>query len=143
MPRIEAEKREFLSPVEKGQDVKMLKFRGTFNAEDSHYPGEMISGCKMIERCVDACTELSNIRDNGDGGLVVHVEADILYPVHMLDAYEIIVWLVKQGRTSRVMAFEMYKTSEYNHDTDRNEVFDEAVLTVKGQSVFVVDEPAE
>lgn len=143
MPRIEAEKREYLSPVVKGQDVMMLKFRGTFNGEDMHYPGEMISGCKMMERCIDACTELCNIRDNGDGGLIVHTSADIMYPVHMLDAYEIICWVEKQGRLSRNIGYEMYKTSEYNQETDRSTVFEEPVLTVKGDVVFVVDEPAE
>ena len=103
-----------------------------------HYPGEMISGCKLMEKCIDCCTELSNIRDKGDGGLFVHTEGNILKPVHMLDAVEIIVWLIKEGATSRVYGYEMYKTSEYNQETDRSEVFDVPVLTVKGDVVFVL-----
>lgn len=138
MARVEAEMRKLLTPVEKGHEVEVLKFRGTFNGEDMHYPGEMISGGKLIERCIDCCTELSNIRDNGDGGLWVAESAQVLRPVHMLDAYEIVCWLIKQGKSSRTYGFEMYKTSEYNQQTDRSTVFDEPVLTVKGDVVFVL-----
>ena len=35
----------------------------------------------------------------------------------------------------------MYKTSEYDIESDRSEVFDEPVLVVKGDTTFVVDEP--
>lgn len=138
MAKIEGEKRKELTPVVKGEGVEQLIFRGTFNGEDMHYPGEMISGCKLMERCIDCCTELSNIRDGGDGGLFVNTSADILHPVHMLDAYEMVCYLIKQGKTSRVYGYEMYKTSEYNKTTDLSEVFDEPILTVKGQVVFVV-----
>ena len=90
MARIEAERRDLLSEVRKGSDVTELKFRLSIHGEDMHYPGEMISGCKLMEKCIDCCTELSNIRDGGDGGLFVHTEGNILRPVHMLDAVEII-----------------------------------------------------
>ena len=112
MAKIEAEKRSSLSEVKKGSDVTELKFRLSIHGEDMHYPGEMISGCKLMEKCIDCCTELSNIRDKGDGGLFVHTEGNILRPVHMLDAVEIVVWLIKQGNRSRVYGYEMYKTSE-------------------------------
>ena len=140
MAKVEAEKRALLSEVKKGRDVTELKFRMSINGEDMHYPGEMISGCKLMEKCIDCVTELSNIRDDGDGGLFVHTEANILKPVHMLDAVEVIVWLVKHGRRSRIYGYEMYKTSEYDQKTDRSEVFDEPVLVVKGDTTFVVDE---
>ena len=138
MAKVEAEMRDKLTPVEKGPDVTELKFKLSINGEDMHYPGEMISGCKLMEKCIDCCTELSNIRDKGDGGLFVHTQADILHPVHMLDAVEIIVWLKKQGTSSRVYGYEMYKTSEYDINTDRSEVFDVPILTVKGDVVFVL-----
>ena len=98
----------------------------------------MISGCKMTERCIDCCTELSNIRDGGDGGLFVKTTTNITHPMFMLDAYEIYVWLIKQGNTSRTYGYEMWKTSEYNKETDMSEVFDEPILAVKGDVVFVV-----
>lgn len=141
MAKVEGEKRGSLSKVVKGRAATELKFRMSFGGEDTHYPGEMISGCKLMEKCIDGCTELSNLRDNGDGGYFVHTEADILTPVHMLDAVEIVVWLIKQGSRSRLYGYEMYKTSEYDQETDRNIVFDEPVLTVKGNTTFVVDEP--
>ena len=138
MARIEAERRDLLSEVRKGSDVTELKFRLSIHGEDMHYPGEMISGCKLMEKCIDCCTELSNI---SDGGLFVHTEGNILRPVHMLDAVEIICWLIKQGNTSRVYGYEMYKTSEYNQQTDRSEVFDDPILTVKGDVTFVITAP--
>lgn len=141
MAKIEAERRDLLTVVKKGAEVTELKFRCSIHGEDMHYPGEMISGCKVMEKCIDCVTELSNIRDNGDGGLFVHTQASILKPVHMLDAVEIVVWLVKQGSRSRVYGYEMYKTSEYDIEADRSEVFDEPVLVVKGDTTFVVDEP--
>ena len=141
MAKVEGEKRSMLSKAEKGLGVKDLKFRFSIGAEDMHYPGEMISGCKLIEKCIDCCTELCNIRDNGDGGLIVHIDADIVHPAHVLDAVEVICWSITVGSRSRLYGFEMYKTSEYDQETDRSEVFDEAVLTVKGTVVFVVDDP--
>lgn len=138
MAKIEAEKRALLSKVEKGSDVTELKFRMSIYGEDMHYPGEMISGCKLMEKCIDCCTELSNIRDGGDGGLFVRTSANILRPVHMLDAVEIVCWLIEQGNRSRLYGYEMYKTSEYNQKTDRSEVFDEPILTVKGDVTFVI-----
>ena len=141
MAKIEAEMKDRISPVVKGKECTELRFRVSINGEDMHYPGEMISGCKLMEKCIDCCTELSNIRDNGDGGLFVHTEGNILMPVHMLDAVEIIVWLIKEGKSSRVYGYEMYKTSEYDIESDRSEVFDEPVLVVKGDTTFVVDEP--
>lgn len=141
MAKVEGEKRGSLCKVEKGLGVKELKFKLSFGAEDLHYPGEMISGCKLMEKCIDCCTEMCNIRDNGDGGLIVHTDADILNSVHVLDAVEIICWSIKDGSRSRVYGYEMYKTSEYDGETDRSTVFDEPVLAVKGTVVFVVDDP--
>ena len=141
MSKIKEEKRNMLSKVEKGLGVKALKFRLSFGSEDMHYPAEMISGCKLIEKCIDCCTEICNIRDNGDGGLIVHIESDIVRPVHVLDAVEIVCWSVEDGKRSRLYGYEMYKTSEYNQQTDRSDVLDEPALTVKGTVVFVVDDP--
>ena len=143
MAKLEAERRDLVSEVKKGSDVTELKFRTSIHGEDMHYPGEMISGCKLMEKCIDCCTELSNIRDGGDGGLFVRTEGNILRPVHMLDAVEIVCWLKKQGNRSRVYGYEMYKTSEYDHKTDRSEVFDEPVLTVKGDVTFVIANPVD
>ena len=68
MAYVQGEKKNLLTPVAKGPDVEHLKFRTTFNGEDCHYPDEMISGCKMIEKCIDCCTELSNTRSYSYAG---------------------------------------------------------------------------
>ncbi len=71
------------------------------------------------------------------------ISASLVDHVHMLDAVEIIVWVVKQGSRSRRYGYEMYKTSEYDGESDRSEVFDEPVLCAKGEATFVVDDPIE
>ncbi len=137
MAKISGEKRGSLSKVERGLGVKELKFRFSFGGEDMHYPGEMISGCKLMEKCIDCCTELSSIRDE-DPGLFVNVNANILRMVHMLDTVEIIVWIMNEGKSSRLYGFEMYKTSEFDLPTNHSEIFDEPILTVKGEVTFVI-----
>ena len=49
MAKIQAEMRDRLCEVRKGSDVTELKFKLSINGEDMHYPGEMISGCKLME----------------------------------------------------------------------------------------------
>lgn len=137
MAKIEAEKREYLEKVGHGKDVTMYKFKTSIHGEDCHYPGELIAGCKLIEKCIDCCTELSSIRDE-DPGLFVNVNANVLRMVHMLDTVEIIVWIMKEGNSSRVYGFEMYKTSEFDLPTNHSEIFDEPILTVKGEVTFVI-----
>ena len=51
MAKIQAEMRDRLCEVRKGSDVTELKFKLSINGEDMHYPGEMISGCKLMEKC--------------------------------------------------------------------------------------------
>lgn len=54
MAKIEPEKRASLTEVKKGKDVTELKFKMSINGEDMHYPGEMISGCKLMENASTA-----------------------------------------------------------------------------------------
>lgn len=136
------EMRQNLNDFQKGMDVKMEKFRFLMGTEDAHYPGEMISGCKLLEKCIDCATSLSIKRDKGDGSLFVHTEGDILRPVHICDVVEVIAWSIKDGKRSREYGFEMYKLSEYDPKTDLSEQFDIPPLTVKGKVVMVVNNPA-
>ena len=91
----------------------------------------------MMEKCIDCCTELSSIRDE-DPGLWVDVHASCLAMAHMLDTFEIIVWVKKIGNSSRLYGFEMYKTSEFDLPTNHSEIFDEPVLAMKGEVTFVI-----
>ena len=138
MAKVEAERRDLLKNVKK--DATLTEWRQNFSmhGEDVHYTLEMVSGCKLLEKCVDCVTELQNIRDEGDGGLIVNVNGDILSPVHAEDAVEVVCWLVKQGNRSRLYGFEMYKTAEFNVDKDRSIVFEEPILAVKGNVTFVI-----
>ena len=69
MAKIEGEMRQYLEKVGHGEEVTMYKFKTSIHGEDCHYPGELISGAKMMEKCIDCCTELSSIRDAGSGPL--------------------------------------------------------------------------
>ncbi|MFR4021054.1 MAG: hypothetical protein ACLT07_08525, partial [Clostridia bacterium] len=88
MAKIEGEMRQYLEKVGHGEEVTMYKFKTSIHGEDCHYPGELISGAKMMEKCIDCCTELSSIRDE-DPGLWVDVHASCLAMAHMLDTFEI------------------------------------------------------
>lgn len=137
MAKIEAEMRQYLEKVGHGEEVTMYKFKTSIHGEDCHYPGELISGAKMMEKCIDCCTELSSIRDE-DPGLWVDVHASCLSMAHMLDTFEIIVWVKKVGNSSRLYGFEMYKTSEFDLPSNHSEIFDEPVLAMKGEVTFVI-----
>lgn len=138
MPKIEAEKRYLLNNVKKDKNLTEWKQNFSVHGEDVHYTLEMVSGCKILEMCVDCVTELQNIREEGNGGLIAHVNGDLLSPLHAEDAVEIVCWVIKQGNRSRLYGYEMYKTSEFNAEKDHSEVFDVPVLTAKGDVTFVI-----
>lgn len=136
--KIKEEKRELLGDVRVGKEVDHENYRFYFGNEDCHYPGTLISGCKMLEKCIDFATSYYARRENGISNLFVHVDGDILRQVHVSDVMECIVWPVKEGNTSRVCGFEMYKLEEYCKETDVFDVLEEPILTVKGEVTLVL-----
>ena len=90
------EKRALLGDLRIGKEVDHENYRFYFGNEDCHYPGTLISGCKMLEKCIDFATSYYARREGGISNLFVHVDGDILRQVHVSDVMECIVWPVKE-----------------------------------------------
>lgn len=131
--------REFLSENVESANVKVDKLRKMITMDDIHYPQELISGCHMLEMCVDAATMLCIRRDHGDGSMCAHIDADVIASGHCGDTVEIVVKAVKDGKRSRVYAFEMYKMIEFDKDAYWYNVLEEPILMVKGEVTLVVE----
>lgn len=138
MAKIQEEMRKYLSDNSMGKEVQRENFKFMFGEEDCHYPGTLISGCKLLEKCVDFASAFAARRDGGMSNLFAHMEADILYSVHTCDVMEVICWKVKDGNKSRVIGFEMYKIEEYDKAKDYFNMLEEPILCVKGECVCVL-----
>ena len=139
----EAERRDLVSEVKKGSDVTELKFRTSIHGEDMHYPGEMISGCKLMEKCIDCCHRAQqHQRWRRRRTVRTHTGK---YPQSLFICWTQLrssCWLEEAGQADRELyGYEMYKTSEYDHrDQTVRKCSTNLYLAVKGDATFVVDE---
>lgn len=131
------EGRKYLSDTATGKAVERETYKFMFGNEDCHYPGTLIAGCKLLEKCVDFASAFNARRDDGLSNLFAHMDADILNPVAVCDVMEVVCWKVKDGNKSRVVGFEMYKIEEYDKEKDFFNMI-EPKLCVKGECVLVV-----
>lgn len=138
MAKATGEMRQYLSDTKTGKEVMRESYKFMFGEEDCHYPGTLISGCKLLEKCVDMASAFIARRDDGLSNLFAHMDADILHSVNTCDVMEVICWAVKDGNKSRTVGFEMYKIEEYDKVKDYFNMLEEPVLCVKGQSIHVV-----
>lgn len=120
-------------------DVQIERLRMLIGNDDIHYAGGLMSGCRMIEKCVDAATVLCIRRDNGDGSMCANVKADVLASGHCDDTIEVVVKSIKDGKRSRVYAFEMYKLIEFDLEKYWYTVLEEPKLMVKGEVTLIVE----
>lgn len=120
-------------------EVQVERLRMLIGNDDIHYAGGLMSGCRMLEKCVDAATVLCIRRDNGDGSMCANIKADVFCSGCCDETIEIVVKSVKDGRRSRVYAFEMYKLIEFDVKTYWYKVLEEPKLMVKGEVTLVVE----
>lgn len=133
------EMKNLLDPNGRTPEVEIEKHKMMLTSADVHYPGELVSGCHMLEKCIDVATSLSIRRDNGDGSMCASIKADVVYSGHCGDTVEIIVKSLKDGKRSRVYAFEMYKLIEFDNKKYCAAVLEEPKLMVKGEVTLVVE----
>ena len=136
--KVNEELRQYLSDTTTGKTVERENYKFMFGEEDCHYPGTLISGCKLLEKCVDFASAFIARRDDGLSNLFVHMDADILHSVNTCDVMEVVCQTVRDGNKSRVVAFEMYKIEEYDKEKDYFNMLEEPIICVKGQSTHVV-----
>lgn len=132
------EMRNLLGENGSSPEVQVERLRMLVGNDDIHYAGGLMSGCRMLEKCVDAATILCIRRDNGDGSMCANIKADVFASGACDDTIEIVVKSVKDGKRSRVYAFEMYKLIEFDLATYWYKVLDEPLLMVKGEVTLVV-----
>ena len=76
---------------------------------DAHYGGGLVAGARLLELFGDLATELC-IRSDGDEGLFAgYSDVRFLAPVRAGDFVEVRGEIVRQGRTSREMKFEVVR----------------------------------
>ena len=76
---------------------------------DAHYGGGLVSGARLLELLGDLATELC-IRSDGDEGLfAAYSSVEFLAPVRAGDFVEVRGEIIRTGRTSREMSFEVVR----------------------------------
>ena len=76
---------------------------------DAHYGGGLVAGARLLELFGDVATELC-IRSDGDEGLFAgYSNVEFLAPVRAGDFVEVRGEIVRKGRTSREMTFEVVR----------------------------------
>lgn len=76
---------------------------------DAHYGGGLVAGARLLELFGDLATELC-IRSDGDEGLFAgYSDVEFLAPVRAGDFVEVRGRIVRRGRTSREMQFEVVR----------------------------------
>lgn len=88
------------------------------SAHDAHYGGDLVDGARMLGLFGDVATELLIRRDGDEGLFRAYEEVEFLAPVYAGDYVEARGRIVKEGRSSRKMAFEAFKVVEASRDPD-------------------------
>jgi 3-aminobutyryl-CoA ammonia-lyase len=93
--------------VMEGSTEVSLRLR--LSQADAHYGGDLVAGGRLMELFGDVATELC-IRTDGDEGLLAgYSSVQFLRPAHAGDFIEARGKLVKQGKSSRQMEFEIVR----------------------------------
>jgi 3-aminobutyryl-CoA ammonia-lyase len=86
-----------------------VSLRLRLSQADAHYGGDLVAGGRLMELFGDVATELC-IRTDGDEGLLAgYSSVQFLRPAHAGDFIEARGKLVKQGKSSRQMEFEIVR----------------------------------
>ena len=137
------ENKKFVIENPKGPEVKEMRLRCKTNSKDCYYSGYMLSGPQILQFAIDALTDFTVRRDNGDGSMLVNTNANYRSSLFGGDTIEVIIWLEGEGKRSRTYGFNIYKLIEDHHAEDIFVVLDEPKLVCDGTAVCVVKKPRE
>lgn len=133
--------RKFPIENEKGPQVTEMRLRYKTNCENNHYSDYMLSGPQILQYAIDALTDFTVRRDDGDGSLLANVNCNFRAGLFGGDTIEVIIWLEKEGSRSRTYGYKIYKIIENHREQDVFEVLDEPQLILDGTGVAVVKKP--
>ena len=116
-------------------------YKARMSQADAHYGGGLVDGARMMQLFGEAATELL-IRMDGDEGLFRAYETvEFLAPVYAGDFIEVEASLLKQGNTSRKIAFSAFKIIEGSKDPKnptRAKLLGQPLLVAKAVGTCVV-----
>jgi 3-aminobutyryl-CoA ammonia-lyase len=107
---------------------------------DAHYGGGLVAGAKALELFGDIATELC-IRTDGDEGLFAgYSSVEFLAPLHAGDFVEVRGTVVRAGKTSREMVFELVRYAGARPDISESaaDVLGEVEVVVRATGTCVV-----
>jgi 3-aminobutyryl-CoA ammonia-lyase len=107
---------------------------------DAHYGGGLVAGAKLMELFGDLATELC-IRSDGDEGLFAGYDSvAFLAPLYAGDFIEVTGRMTKQGKTSRVMAFEVLRYAKPRPDVSDSaaDLLDDPEVVARASGTCVV-----
>jgi len=126
-----------------GPELKEIRLRYKCNNELNHYSEGMYSGPQIVAFAVDALTDFTVRRDNGDGSLLVNLNVNFRESLFAGDTIEVILWLESEGRRSRTYGYRIYKVIANHSVEDWFEVLNPPVLVADGTGTCVVKKPRE
>jgi len=135
--------RKFEIENAKGHEVSELRLRYKTNCECNHYSNYMYSGPQILQYAIDALTDLTVRRDNGDGSMLANVNANFRASLFGGDTIEVVIYVEKEGKRSRTYVYQIWKIIENHREQDVFEVLEEPVLVLDGTAVCVVKKPRE
>ena len=138
-----SELRKFEIDNAKGADLKEMRLRYKTNCEGNHYSDYMMSGPQILAYAIDALTDFTVRRDNGDGSLLVNTNTNYRAGLFGGDTIEVIIYSEKDGSRSRTYGYQIYKIIENHREQDIFEVLDPPVLICDGTAVCVIKKPRE
>ena len=106
----------------------------------AHYAGDLVDGAYSLALFGDVATELC-IRTDGDEGLFAsYSDVQFLAPVRAGDCLEASATLIRVGRRSREMAFEVRVTARGNPDRGESaaDLLDPPIVATTARGVVVV-----
>lgn len=121
-------------------DLPSASLRTRMSETDAHYGGGLVSGARLLELVHDVGTELC-IRHDGDEGLFAgYSEIRFLAPVHAGDFLEAYGEIVRVGKTSREMHFEIrrYATARRDISETAADVLEDPQLVLIATGTCVV-----
>lgn len=127
----------------KGPQLNEMRLRYKTNCENCHYSDYMLSGPQILAYAIDALTDLTVRRDNGDGSLLVNTNANYRAGLFGGDTIEVIIWVESEGSRSRTYGYRIYKIIENHREQDVFEVLENPQLVCDGTAVCVVKKPRE
>lgn len=132
------ERNQFVIDNPTGPELKEIRLRYKLNCESCHYSSYLLSGPQLLSYVADAVTDFTIRRDDGDGSMLVNINANFVNSIYGGDTIEVITYLEKEGTRSRIYGYAVYKIVHFIQEEKKFKVLDEPTLISAGNCTVVV-----